>query len=91
MTEMIDLLAKIKQYLQQGAYENETHVRETIVRPILRELGWDIEDPQQLQPEYRLKDGTRLDYGVVIDGKLWVIIEVKGVGNLKEADLQLFQ
>ncbi|MDD9798063.1 MAG: type I restriction enzyme HsdR N-terminal domain-containing protein, partial [Alphaproteobacteria bacterium] len=76
---------------QQGAYENETHVRETIVRPILRELGWDIEDPQQLQPEYRLKDGTRLDYGLSIDGKLRVIIEVKAVGNLKEADLQLFQ
>lgn len=91
MTEMIDLLAKIKQYLQQGAYENESHVSGSIVRPILRALDWDVENPLQVQPEYRLQDGTRLDYGLCIDGKLRVIIEVKAVDKLKEADLQLFQ
>jgi len=72
-------LAKASQRLQahRGVYEaNETAVREQIVLPILRSLGWDTESPDDVHPEARSDVGSP-DYTLKSNDRGVVIIEVK--------------
>ncbi len=65
-----------------------------IVLPVLRHLGWPTDNPLYVCPEYPL-EGRKVDYGLKIsEGKeegLRCIIEVKAVGNIIDADRQLFE
>ncbi|MDD9841912.1 MAG: type I restriction endonuclease, partial [Alphaproteobacteria bacterium] len=99
---MIELLSEIKENLEQDNYKNERAVEQQIVFPVLKELGWNINNPSQIEPQYELKwqateKGKKVekrrvvDYALLVDKKARVIIEVKAVGNLKEADSQLFE
>jgi hypothetical protein len=50
--------------------------RYALVDPILRALGWDTEDPEQVEPEPRTETG-RPDYALKHDGKPIVMVEAK--------------
>jgi len=90
---MLELLSDIRSELKENSYKNESQVCGSIVRPILEELDWPRKD---VKTEHPSKNKERLDYGLCIDGKLHVIIEVKAVGKLeskselKKAEKQLF-
>lgn len=85
------LLQRIGDGLARGAYPNERAVSTSIVVPILRALGWDDSDPEQVMPEYSSGKG-RVDYALCISrNRPSVFIEVKGVGRSAEADRQLFE
>ncbi len=59
--------------------------------PILRLLGWDDSDPEQVMPEYA-SGGRRVDFALCIAGKRpSLFIEVKGVGRALDGDRQLFE
>lgn len=49
---MHDLLERIRDGSRRGAYANERAVSTSIVVPILRLLGWDDSDPDQVMPEH---------------------------------------
>jgi predicted type IV restriction endonuclease len=88
---MIEVLTRISDRLRAGAYANEAAVSHNIVSPILRELGWDTEDPQQFAAEYTNPRG-RVDFALLGLGRNpAVFIEVKAVGKLLEGDRQLFE
>ncbi len=87
---MIDLLCEISAHLRTSSYSNEAAVREGIVIPILRGLGWNTFDPAQVRPEYPNPVG-RVDYALFQrGGRPAVLIEVKAVGRSLEGDRQLF-
>lgn len=72
-------LARAAHRLQEHlvVYEkNETAVREQIILPILRSLGWDTESPKEVHPEDRSDVGSP-DYTLRSDGRSVVTIEVK--------------
>ncbi len=76
----------------QAVYKSETSVREQIVRPVLEYLGWDVNNPRCVCPEFPL-EGRRVDYGLMVpedSNAPRCIIEVKTVGNMT-ADRQLFE
>lgn len=57
--------------------QNETRTRYALIDPLLRALGWDVEDPTQVVPEYSLA-ANRADYALLrADGKPAVIVEAK--------------
>lgn len=59
--------------------------------PLLRALGWDDSDPEQVMPEYA-SGGRRVDFALSGIGKRpSIFIEVKGVGRTLEGDRQLFE
>lgn len=87
---MQEILAEIGARLASRSYTSEAAVREGIVVPILRSLGWDTFDPAQVRPEHPNPAG-RVDYALMHrSGRPIVLIEVKAVGRSLDGDRQLF-
>ena len=59
----------------------EAQIRQAIIRPILRGLGWNLDDPYEVWPEYPIPKPARgdwkVDYALLTDKKLKIFIEVK--------------
>ena len=88
---MEELIERVRDGLVRGAYPNERAVSTSIVVPILRSLGWDDSDPEQVLPEHATGRG-RVDYALRCPPRPPVaFIEVKGVGRSTDADRQLFE
>jgi predicted type IV restriction endonuclease len=86
-----ELIEKICRRLNDGAYPNEAAVSFSILMPILRTLGWDDSDPDQVIPEHS-SGGRRVDFALCGSSKRpSVFVEVKGVGRALEGDRQLFE
>ncbi len=99
MDSLQELIEKIKQNLssKDEVYPNEASVRELIVMPIIRDLGWDTTDPTAIRPEYHVKksqsESRKVDYALFArkhSNAPGLIIEVKAVGKV-DADDQLFE
>ena len=76
--------------LQSGRLDNEAQVKQAVILPILRALGWDDTDPEAFKPEYRAGKGL-VDYALLDRGRPLVFIEAKQPGNLNaSAENQLF-
>jgi len=72
------IVEKIKKY--RSLYEqNEMAVRDQIVNPILRNLGWNPENPEEVQPNVSTEEGIP-DYSLIKDGKKNLFVEAKKLG-----------
>ena len=49
---MKETLADIINKLTDGAYQNEEHIRLSLVTRVLQQLGWDIWNPREMNPEF---------------------------------------
>ncbi len=58
-----ELLSLIKGRLSQDMYRNEAAISTGVVLPILRALGWDDSDPDQVVPEFTSGKG-RVDFAL---------------------------
>ena len=58
----------------------ETRTRQVLIDPMLRTLGWDIEDPDSVELEYRI-DRKRADYALMVNEKPIAVIEAKALGK----------
>ena len=56
--------------------QNEMAVRSQIIEPILRGLGWDVENPEEVQPNVSTKEGIP-DYSLLKGDKKVLFIEAK--------------
>ncbi len=93
---MNDALADIREKLQAGSYQNEEHVRLSLVARLLQELGWDIWNPAEVNTEFLpvpTEDKTKVDLALFSTPRTpSVFIEVKAVdriSNLEEIERQL--
>ena len=78
---MENLINKIKQYFDTGAYDSEEVVRSHICYPVLRELDWDTESPVHLIPEYNVRN-LRVDIALCHSPREPVIfMEIKAPGK----------
>lgn len=64
---------------------NEAAVRQQIIDPILRELGWDIENPDEVVPEENTGEGGFPDYSLLQEDKKIILLEAK---KLREDTMQ---
>lgn len=68
--------------------QSEALTRAVLIDPLLRELGWDTEEPSLVMPEYRLGRGFA-DYALLKDGTPMIMVEAKKLGTpLQEATSQ---
>ncbi len=74
-----DIIEKVVEKIKEhrSFYEqSEMAVREGIVNPILRSLGWDTENPEEVQPNVFSKEGIP-DYSLLKNNKKVLFIEAK--------------
>ena len=77
--------------VRAGLLNNEAQVKQSVILPILRALGWNTDAPEQLGAEYQAGNG-RVDYALLHYGQPRVFIEAKRIGSAEErkAQEQLF-
>jgi len=93
LDELVACLEQLKKRI--GRYgssirENETRTRMQLIDPLLRVLGWDVSDPEQVTPEFNVS-GSWADYALLQpDGKPTAIIEAKKLDeNLSKHRMQM--
>ena len=74
--EMLELLTRLKEQSDKSRSYNEDQAKQGIVLPILRQLGWDTEDVEEVHPEFSIEQ-DRIDYALVLEGRPAVFIEAK--------------
>lgn len=89
LLELVETLrARIDQH-GAALSQSEALTRATLIDPLLRELGWDTEDPALVIPEYSQPLVGRADYALKNQGKAVVMVEAKPLNtSLQGAALQ---
>ena len=70
LDELTDLVVTLKERIEKHRdvlSRNETATRYALIDPLLTALGWDLQDPRQVQTEYSTGDG-RADYAMFSRG-----------------------
>ena len=78
-------IERIRGYISNGRLTqfDETNTKAIAIEPVLRELGWDVVDPDEVRREYSV--GSRsVDYALFCDDTLKVFIEAKRGGESLE-------
>ena len=77
--------------VRAGLLKNEAQVKQSVILPILRALGWNTDAPEQLRTEFQAGDG-RVDYALLHYDQPQVFIEAKRIGLAEDrkAQEQLF-
>src|SRR3990172_7802048 len=80
MPDLDDIQRLISQYqplsLAQRRSYNEAQTRITFIDPLFRALGWDLQDPAQVQVERSIVSG-RADYAFKLGGSVRFYVEAK--------------
>lgn len=82
MRELLEAIERVRERIERHGSklsQNEMLTRYALVDPILRALGWDTEDPEQVVPEFSTKAG-RADYALLVKGEPCIIVEAKPLG-----------
>lgn len=80
--ELLEAIERVRERIERHGSklsQNEMLTRYALVDPILRALGWDTEDPEQVVPEFSTKAG-RADYALLVEGKSHIIVEAEPLG-----------
>lgn len=82
---MQEILLDIRQRLRRQEYQNEEHVRLSLVARVVQALGWDVWNPTEVYTEFKAtkkEDHTRVDVALFTHDfeATAVFIECKGVG-----------
>lgn len=86
-----DHVKSIQSEIKAGKYTNEAQVSRGIVMRLLDSLGWPVYDMSIVFPEYPLEN-RRVDYALCHPAsKPVAIVEVKAIGKLETAEMQLFE
>ena len=83
LNELVDTLKKRIEQHKDVLGKNETATRYALIDPLLTALGWDLQDPEQVQTEYSTGDG-RADYAMLAGGdssRPRLVIEAKKLGR----------
>ncbi len=86
VSKVLETAKKLK-----GAGGNEANTKALLIEPLLAALGWDTADLDQVEREYRVFDGTSLDYALKINGDLRLFLEAKAVGKGLDDKAFIFQ
>lgn len=77
---LVDVRERISKAGARGL--NEQNTKATLIEPVLRALGWDTEDVDEVRREYRLKTQDKpVDYGLLVHREPRLLVEAKGLGE----------
>ena len=91
LDSLLSLVEKLRERIdnhRDDLSKNETLTRDTLINPLLKELGWD--NPELVMPEFRV-GRERADYALLSNGEPVMVIEAKSLGTpLEEARVKAF-
>jgi hypothetical protein len=65
-----------------GQTIGEENTKHALIEPVLRALGWDVEDLDEVRCEYKLKQADNpVDYALFVHGGLRLLVEAKALGE----------
>lgn len=65
-----------------GQTIGEENTKHALIEPVLRALGWDVEDLDEVRCEYKLKQADNpVDYALFVHGALRLLVEAKALGE----------
>jgi predicted transport protein len=73
-------LATAEQLKAAGA-ANEANTKAHVIEPLLGSLGWNLTDFNEVGREYKVFDGTFLDYALLVGGNPKLFVEAKALGK----------
>ncbi|MBU1398446.1 MAG: type I restriction enzyme HsdR N-terminal domain-containing protein [Proteobacteria bacterium] len=83
---MREILTDIREKLQHGEYQNEEHIRLSLVCRLLSNLGWNIWNPREVNTEFPAipaEDKTKVDIALFAkESSPSIFVEVKAVGKI---------
>ena len=80
LKEIIETLRERIQAHRPYLEGNETRTRQVLIDPMLRALGWDVEDPDSVELEYGIKRKWA-DYALIGNERPIAVIEAKALGR----------
>ena len=80
LKETIEMLRERIQAHRPYLEGYETRTRQALIDPMLRALGWDVEDPSSVELEYGIRR-KRADYALMVNEKPIAVIEAKALGT----------
>lgn len=80
------------EHIRSGNVTSEASIKQSVILPVLRELGWDDSNPLEFIPELQVDQNEGLgyvDYALCPeDRKPWVFIEAKRLGNTDDSGVE---
>ncbi len=93
MNDLALALTKVRARIAKhgGQTIGEENTKHALIEPVLRALGWDIEDLDEVRCEYKLKQANNpVDYALFVHGGWRLLIEAKALGeNLSKFENQI--
>ncbi len=80
LESLLKLVEKLRECIDShgdALRQSEALTRYALIDPLLRELGWDTEDPDVVVPECRVQNNQIADYVLYHDGDPAIVIESK--------------
>src|SRR6266849_6342824 len=74
-----ELQSQYKRHRRSGLKELPTRV--IFIDPLLKALGWDIRDLDEVEVEYGTIDGKSMDYALKINKKPVILLEAKALDD----------
>jgi len=84
MSTLAETLESVRKKIQRIGSKsiNEENTRATLIDPVLRALGWDTEDLEDVQREYKVKSRDKpVDYALLSMRNVRLFIEAKALGG----------
>jgi len=81
LAELLPKLLATADQLQKKTAANESNTKHHLIEPLLVALGWNLDDFDEVDREFRVFDGTYLDYALRVDGKPKLFVEAKALGK----------
>ena len=84
MSTLAKTLAEVRRRIALSAKRglNEQNTKATLIDPVLRALGWDTENIEEVVREYRVKNRDKpVDYGLLTMRTPRLFVEAKGLGE----------
>ena len=78
--KLLNLINELQSSRKLETYSEET-TKQAVVLKILSALGWDPFEPEEVYPEYSIRNGGRVDYSLRYNGINKVFIEVKKISE----------
>lgn len=92
LESLLTLVEKLRKQIDvhgDALRQSEMQTRFALIDPLLRELGWDTENPAWVRPEF--KGAGKADYALLNNGKPVVMVEAKKLGKSLRDDKVLDQ
>jgi Restriction Enzyme Adenine Methylase Associated/Type I restriction enzyme R protein N terminus (HSDR_N) len=84
MSDLAEVLKQLRERIDRyrERLRGEENTKAILIDPALRTLGWDLENIDEVQREFRLKSAAKpVDYALLVSKAIRVFIEAKALGE----------